>query len=292
MAEPLPIIVIVGPTAAGKTVLALARAAQLGGEIISADSVQVYRGLDIGSAKPTAAERAAVVHHLVDVCDPADQINAGAWVAAAEPIIADLHARGRVPIVAGGTGLYVRALIDGLAAIPDVPAEVQRAVRERLVTEGAHALHRELAGLDPETAARLAPNDSQRVARALEVRLATGASLSAFHAEHRAQRAPRYAATMVGVFPDRDVLERRIVARAQRMVDEGLVDEVRALLERGVSADAPGLRTMGYREVVSHLVARPLLRAELVAALALAHRRYAKRQITWWRQQHFDEHAG
>ena len=206
MAELLPILVIVGPTAAGKTVLALSRASALGGEIISADSVQVYRGLDIGSAKPTPAERAAVVHHLVDVCDPAEQINAGAWVAAAEPIIADLHARGRVPIVAGGTGLYVRALIDGLAAIPDIPAEVQRQVRDRLANEGSQALHRELAGVDPEAAARLAPNDSQRIARALEVVLATGMSLSSFHAAHRAQRAPRYAATMIGVFPDRDVL--------------------------------------------------------------------------------------
>jgi len=294
-AEPLPLIVIVGPTGAGKTALALERAAALGSEIVSADSVQVYRGLDIGSAKPTLAERAAVPHHLIDLWEPTVQANAGAWVDAAIPVIAAIHARGRVPIICGGTGLYVRALLEGLAPIPDVPPEIQASVRARLASEGSPALHAELALSDPDAAARLAPNDGQRVSRALEVVIASGEPLSVFHARHREARAalsPRYAATLVGVFPDFSVLEQRIAARAQRMIADGLVDEVRGLLAAGVPARAAGLRTMGYREVVDHLTVAPQPLAALTSALASAHRRYAKRQLTWWRDTRFDERLG
>ncbi len=292
MAEPLPLIVILGPTGAGKTALAMQRAAALDSEIVSADSVQVYRGLDIGSAKPTAAERIHVHHHLIDLWEPTEQANAGAWVALAIKVIAALHARGRVPVVCGGTGLYVRALLDGLAPIPDVPQAIHDSVRARLAVEGAAALHAELAKRDPPAAALLAPNDGQRVARALEVMIATGEPLSAFHARHRAERATsttRYATTLVGVFPERAVLEQRIAERARRMVASGLVDEVRALLTAGLSPDAAGLKTMGYREVVAHLTVAPRTTDALVTALALAHRRYAKRQLTWWRDTLFTE---
>jgi len=286
---PVPLMVIVGPTGAGKTALALERAARLGGEIVSADSVQVYVGLDIGSAKPTPEERALVRHWAIDLWSPTEQANAGAWVAVAEAAIADIVARGRLPIVCGGTGLYVRALLEGLADIPPVPEAIQRQVRQRLAEEGPRALHAELAAVDPETARRLAPGDSQRIARALEVHRATGEPIARFQERHRTQRAARYAAYMTGVFPPREVLERRIAARARRMLDAGLVEEVRALLAAGTPPEAPGLVTLGYREVVAHLVSRPLSADALAEALTLAHRRYAKRQLTWWRKTDFDE---
>lgn len=286
--EPLPLMVIVGPTGAGKTALALERAARLGGEIVSADSVQVYVGLDIGSAKPTPEERARVRHWAIDLWAPTEQANAGAWVAVAEAAIADIVARGRVPIVCGGTGLYVRALLEGLADIPPVPEAIQQEIRQRLADEGPRALHAELARVDPETALRLAPGDSQRIARALEVHRATGEPIARFQERHRTQRGARYAAHVTGVFPPRDVLERRIATRARRMLDAGLVDEVRALLDAGTPPDAPGLTTLGYREVVAHLLLRPLPADALADALTLAHRRYAKRQLTWWRKTAFD----
>lgn len=295
MTEPLPLLVIVGPTGAGKSALALERAAALGSEIISADSVQVYRGLDIGSAKPTLAERAAVPHHLIDLWDPTVQANAGAWLSEAVAVIERLHARGRVPVVCGGTGLYVRALLEGLAPIPDVPAAIAHALRARLAAEGAPALHAELGQRDPEAAAALSQNDGQRITRALEVIAATGEPLSRFHARHREARAigtMRYSATLIGVFPERAVLERRIAQRARRMIDDGLVDEVARLLAQGVPPDAAGLKTMGYREVVAHLTVRPQPGDALVTALALAHRRYSKRQLTWWRDTTFGERIG
>lgn len=287
--EHVPLTVIVGPTGAGKTALALEHAARTGGEIISADSVQVYVGLDIGSAKPTLEERARAPHWAIDLWAPTVQANAGAWVAIAEAAIADISARGRVPIVCGGTGLYVRALLEGLAEIPPVPAAIQDEVRRRLSEEGPRALHAELARVDPETARRLHVSDSQRIARALEVYLATGVPISHFQVRHRAQKTARYATTMIGVFPPRDVLERRIAARARRMLADGLVDEVRALLASGIPADAPGLMTLGYREIVGHLAAHPRPSTDALAeALTLAHRRYAKRQLTWWRHTRFD----
>jgi tRNA dimethylallyltransferase len=285
----LPLVVIVGPTAAGKSALALERAARLGSEIVSADSVQVYRRLDIGSAKPSPEERAAIPHHALDLWEPTTQANAGAWLAVAEAAIAALHARGRTPVVCGGTGLYVRALLEGLAAIPEVPGGIQDEVRQRLAREGSPALYAELARLDGATAARLAPGDSQRVARALEVLLATGESISRFQERHRASPRARYAVHLVGVFPERAALERRIAERARSMIDQGLVEEVRALLASGVPADAPGLSTLGYREVVAHLGGARTSSAALAAALALAHRRYAKRQLTWWRATTFAE---
>lgn len=291
-----PLIVIVGPTAAGKTAEALVRAQRLDTEIISADSVQVYRGLDIGSAKPTAEERERARHHAIDLWEPTVQANAGAWLEHAEEAIAGLHRRGRIPIVCGGTGLYVRALLEGLAEIPAVPEEVQAAVRSRLATEGPRALYAELAERDPETAGRLAPADGQRIARALEVLLATGEPLSAYQRRHRMARAEngrhRYRTQLIGVFPARAELERRIEARARAMLEAGLVEEVRGLLTDGVPPDAPGLKTMGYREIVAHLTGEPRGPDALATALAQAHRRYAKRQLTWWRRTRFDELVG
>lgn len=294
-AERLPLLVIVGPTAAGKSALAMTRAQASSSEIVSADSVQVYRGLDIGAAKPTAAEREAVPHHGLDLWNPSEQANAGAWVAAVEPVLERLHAEGRVPVVCGGTGLWVRALLEGLAEVPEVPSEVRDAVRGRLEQEGAPALHAALTQVDPRSAAKISPGDSQRVSRAFEVYLATGTPLSSFQDSHRQRLAAdgrRYAAHLVGVFPERGTLEQRIAERAARMVDEGLVDEVRGLLGRGVPSSAPALQTLGYREIVRALEDGLPARDVLVRRLATAHRRYAKRQLTWWRDVTFDERAG
>lgn len=275
-----PLIVLLGPTASGKTRLALELAAALGTEIVSADSVQVYRDLDIGSAKPTADERRAVAHHGLDLFDPREGSHAGRWLAAAEPALAELRARGRTPIVCGGTGLYVRALLLGLSPIPDIHAEVRVAARAECEADPL-AAHAALARLDPATAARLAPRDLQRVSRALEVARATGRPLSAWHADE--PPAPRYEARVFVLTPAVDALEARIASRARAMISAGLVDEVSGLLARGVPPDAPGLMTMGYREVVAALARSALDVDALAAELARAHRQYAKRQRTWFR---------
>lgn len=277
-----PLLLIGGPTAAGKTGLAMALCERLGGEIVSADSVQVYRGLDIGSAKPTAAEQARVRHHAIDILDPSEQSDAGRWLTVAEAAIADVRARGRVAIVCGGTGLYLRALLYGLAAIPDVSEAVRAELDAHLEARGAPALHAELAAVDPETAGRLAPRDAQRIVRALAVYRQTGRPISAWQADHGfAERRPE--ARLVVVSPEpRELLFERIDQRAAWMLEHGLVDEVRALLDAGVPHDAPAFATLGYREVVAELrgEGRP---DTLVARVARGHRRYAKRQLTWFR---------
>ncbi len=276
-----PLLVLVGPTAAGKSAVALAVAEAVGGEIVSADSVQVYRGVDLGSAKPTAAEQARVRHHCIDLADPTEQLDAATWAAAADAAIADARARGRVPIVCGGTGLYVRALLHGLTDLPDPPPDVRDAVRADLAARGPAALHAELAAVDPQAAARVPPTDPQRITRALEVYRATGRPLSAWQADH-GFRPRRYDAHVVGLWPDRDVLRARIYARARAMLASGWPDEVRALLARGVPPDAPPLRALGYREVVAHVLGH-LPAADLPDAVARGHWQYARRQLTWFR---------
>jgi len=273
----LPIVVLLGPTASGKTRLGLALAEALGVPIVSADSVQIYRGLDIGSAKPSPEERARVPHVGLDLIDPVEPAHAGLWLQAIEPAIAAEHARGKVPLVVGGTGLYARALLLGLAPVPPIAPALRAAVRARVDADPG-AAHDELARLDPTTAARLAVHDRQRVARALEVALATDRPLSAWHAD--APQAPRFDATILVLDPDGAALEARIAARARAMLAAGLVAEVEALLAAGVPSDAPGLTTLGYREVVAAIAAGRAVEAE---ALARAHRQYARRQRTWLR---------
>ena len=275
------IVVVAGPTAAGKSRLALALCERVGGEIVGADSVQVYRGLDVGSAKATAAEQARVRHHAIDYLDPVEQSDAGRWLAEAEAAIADVRARGGVPVVCGGTGLYVKALASGLAFIPEVAPEVRAAMAEELAVRGVAALHAELAAVDPAVAERLAVRDSQRVTRALAVYRQTGRPISAWQATHGfSTRRP--AVRVMVVAPERAVLFGRIDARASWMLDHGLVEEVRGLLAAGVPPDAPGLLTLGYREVVDELLGRAR-GGTLVERVARGHRRYAKRQLTWFR---------
>ena len=276
-----PLLVIVGPTAAGKTAVAMALCERFGAEIVSADSVQVYRGLDIGSAKPTPEERARVPHHGLDLIDPTEQLDAAAWARYADDAIGDIRRRGKLPIVCGGTGLYVRALLRGLIPIPEIPEALRADVRREVQAKGPEAMHESLKKVDSEAAERIAPRDKQRIARALEVWRATGKALSAWQAEHRfASR--RYPARVVGIWPEREVLYARINRRVEAMLEAGWCDEVRGLIAEGMPLDAPGLQTMGYRDICAHL--KGDLDAEaLWERIAQSHRRYARRQLVWFR---------
>ena len=282
------LLVMVGPTAAGKSSAAMDLAEEIGGEIVSADAVQVYRGLDIGSAKPTAQEQARVRHHVIDIAHPSEPMDAARWRECAEAAIADIVRRGRVPMVVGGTGLYVRALTLGLSPIPDIPAQTRGSIRERVEREGPERLHHELVSRDPAAALRIAPRDGQRIGRALEVLEATGRTLSSWQDEH-AFAEPRYDVRALGLWPDKSVLTARIDQRAHRMVEDGWIVEVRSLLARGLSPSSPGLSSLGYRNVVDHLEHR-LPGSMLVERVASGHRRYAKRQLTWFKGQTRRDH--
>jgi tRNA dimethylallyltransferase len=283
-AEPLPLLVVVGPTASGKTELAVRLAEERGGEIVSADSVQVYRHFDVGTGKPSAEERARAVHHLIDVLEPSDPMDAAQWVERADRTIADIRARGREPIVCGGTFLWVKALIFGLAGAPAGNDEIRARHRERAEREGRPALHAELAQVDPATATRLSPNDLVRVSRALEVYEQSGVPLSRFHEEH-GFRAPRYAARLLGVRREPAELDRRIEARARAMLTAGWVDEVRELLAAG-HAGTRAMNAVGYKQITAALRGEtPLAADALTTSIVRATRIFARRQRTWLREQ-------
>ncbi|WP_373047916.1 tRNA (adenosine(37)-N6)-dimethylallyltransferase MiaA [Vulgatibacter sp.] len=271
---------IVGPTASGKSALALAVAARLPVEIVSCDSQAIYRCLDVGTAKPTAAERALVPHHLVDVADPAEDYSAARFVEEAEVAIAAIRARGRIPLLVGGTGLYLRSLIRGIFEAPPKDEALRRGLEARAAAEGPEALHRALAAVDPETAARLPPADVLRVVRALEVHALTGKALSAHHRDHEAQP-PRHRALVLGCSPPRDELYRRVDLRAAQMFEQGLVEEaVRVAADSEARARLE--RLMGYREAL--LLADGAISAEeALERTRVEQRRYAKRQLTWFR---------
>ena len=281
MQESLACLCLAGPTAAGKTAAALAIAEALAGgpgvEIVSVDSALVYRGMDIGTAKPSAAERARVPHHLIDLIDPAQAYSAAQFVADARRAIAQIRARGRLPLLVGGTMLYFRALFDGLDEMPPADAALRAELDAQAAERGWPALHGELAQVDPATAARLAPGDSQRIQRALEVWRLTGRPLASFHRER-----PR-----VGDLPpllaleprDRAWLHERIAQRFSAMLDAGLVDEVRGLRARGdLHAGMPAMRCVGYRQAWEAIEHDEL--AALPARGIAATRQLAKRQLT------------
>jgi len=271
---------IVGPTAAGKTALALELARRLPLEVVSCDSQAIYRGMDVGTAKPTPEERAAVPHHLVDVVEVGEEFSAARYVELADAAIAEIHGRGKLPLVVGGTGLYLSALLFGLAAAPPKDEAVRRRLEEEVAREGAPALHARLVRVDPEAALRISPRDPVRIVRALEVWELTGKPLSSFHREH--PRRPRYRALVLGVTPPRDELYRRVNERAVRMFEGGLLEETRALARR------PGARRhlercIGYGEALDVLEGRATP-AEALARMQQEQRRYAKRQLTWFRK--------
>ena len=272
-------VLLMGPTCSGKSDLALELARRGPVEIVSVDSAQVYRGMDVGTAKPTPAIRAEVPHHLIDVCDPLETYSAGRFRRDALSVIADIRGRGRVPLLVGGTMLYFRALTRGIAPLPEADAAVRAAIDERAGRIGWPALHAELAGRDPEAAARIQPADGQRIQRALEVLELTGERLSEL--QKRAEPPPLSFASFALLPFAREDLYRRIDARFLAMMDEGLLDEVRALRGRGdLHADLPSLRAVGYRQIWSHLAGECGL-GEAIAAGQRATRNLAKRQLTW-----------
>lgn len=279
MTQP-PVLAIVGPTGTGKSDLALAVAGEVGGEIVNCDSRQLYRGLDIGSAKPSPAMRRLAPHHLFDVVAPDETFDCARYASLARAAIADIQARGRTPILVGGTGLYLKALRYGLFAGPPRDDDLRRelAAREAAVPG---SLHRAVAAVDPPTALRLHHNDLTRLIRALEVHHLTGVPLSAWHAQHRFA-GDALDMTVLGMQMPRPHLYARLDARCQAMLAAGLVDEVRALLAAGHSPALPALRSIGYREVIAHLAGEVDL-AGARAAMARATRRFAKRQMTWFR---------
>jgi tRNA dimethylallyltransferase len=287
-ASALDYLCLAGPTAAGKSSAALAIAAALAPrrrvEIVSVDSALVYRGMDIGTAKPNAAERAAVPHHLIDLVDPSERYSAARFVGDATTAIAAIRARGAIPLLVGGTMLYFKALFDGLDPLPEADAGVRAAIDARAARDGWPALHAELAAIDPATAARLAPNDSQRIQRALEVHRLSGRPLSAWHSLPDGRTPP-----LIALEPnDRAWLHARIGARFAAMLGAGFIDEVRALRARGdLHPGLPSMRAVGYRQAWSALDSGDL--AGLAPSAIAATRQLAKRQLTWlrsmaWRQ--------
>ncbi len=290
MAEHLHLIALAGPTASGKTAAALAVAERWPVEIISVDSALVYRGMDIGTAKPSAAERAAVPHHLIDIRDPLNAYSAADFCRDARNLVGEIRARGRLPLLVGGTMLYFKALFEGLDDMPAADAEVRAAIAEEAATLGWPALHAQLAEVDPATAARLEPQDSQRIARALEVWRVSGQPLSAF--QTRQGRAPALQEhVLIALEPsERAWLHQRIAQRFEQMLHDGLLDEVRALRRRGdLHADLPAMRCVGYRQAWALLQEAgdaelsPAQTERLRETGIAATRQLAKRQLTWLR---------
>lgn len=277
----ISLLVIAGPTASGKSALAVELAQRLGGEIVGADSQQLYRALDVGTAKPTAAERTAVPHHLVDVAEPGEGMDAARYVALADRAIEGIAGRGALPVVVGGTGLYLRALLHGVVDAPGRDPALRARLEAEAAALGRPALHARLAAVDPAAAARILPNDLVRVVRALEI-AAGGRRPSDLHAEH-AFRPDRYRALFLALSPPRPALHARIDARVEEMFRGGILVEARALLGR-LGAPLPPKLPIGYAEAAA-VVQGTLPLAEAVRRVQAAHRQYARRQVVWLRRE-------
>mgnify|MGYP000131896359 FL=1 len=279
-----PVPLLLGPTASGKSAAALEVARHLPVEIISVDSAQVYVGMDIGTAKPSPAERAAVPHHLIDIVSPADAYSAARFVADANRLIGDIGARGRLPLLVGGTMLYAHALMRGLHELPTADPAVRAALTDEGRRLGWPAMHARLAAIDPASAARLAPNDAQRIQRAMEIHAQTGRTMTDWLADGDRQRPDGHDFVVVSLEPpDRGLLHRLIAERLDRMLDEGLIDEVAALRARGdLDPGLPSMRCVGYRQTWEYLDGR-YDRATLRERAVAATRQLAKRQLTWLR---------
>lgn len=271
----LPLIVLLGPTAVGKTEIALRLARELDGEIVSADSRTIYRGMDIATAKPTRAEQALVPHHLIGVVEPDQELTLATYQRRAYATIDEIHARGRVPFLVGGTGLYVRAVVEGYN-IPRVPPNMPR--RAELEQIPPLELYAQLQARDPEIAQTILPNNTRRVVRALEVIEATGAKMSELQTRHP----PPYAVTQIGLSLPRPLLYARVDARIENMVQAGLVDEVRGLVERGYAFDLPAMTGLGYREIGAHVRGEISLE-EAVMLLKSNTRKFIRHQSNWFR---------
>jgi len=274
--------VILGPTASGKTALSLALAEQLHGEIVNCDSVAMYREFEIGTAKPSASERARAPHHLFDFVDPCALITAGEYARAARQTLAEIRSRGSLPIVVGGTGLYLRALLEGLFPGPQRSEELRQRLRAKTAQKGSAYLHRILLRLDPRAADKIHANDRPKLIRAIEVCLASRQKMTKLW-EHGRDPLQGFRIVRIGLNPHRDALYARIHRRAEQMFREGLVDETRALLQKYGEAAYP-MGSLGYKQCVE------LVRGQIDESAALqlaqqAHRNYAKRQMTWFRRE-------
>jgi tRNA dimethylallyltransferase len=285
VARRLPVVCLMGPTGAGKTACALALAARFPLEIVSVDSAQVYRGLDIGSAKPDPVMRRAVPHHLLDICDPAESYSAARFRDDALQCIADIHGRGRVPLLVGGTGLYFRALCQGLAPLPAADVTLRAELQAEHAAAGTGAMYVRLQAVDPTSAARIHPNDPQRILRALEVYRVAGRPMSALLARREGGLADYPLVKWVIAPAARASLHARLRARFLEMLARGLVNEVHALrARRDLDLDRPALRAVGYRAVWQYLEGE-LTHETMVEAAVVATRQLAKRQYTWFRAE-------
>ena len=280
-AEKEKLVIILGPTASGKTELAVRLAERFDGEIVNADSVQVYRGMDIGTAKPSAELRQRVAHHLIDIVSPASNFSASDFRREAAGAIADIMRRGKKVFVVGGTGLYIRALLQGLVDSPSGDDDIRKELSEEADRKGESELLGRLSAVDPVTAARLHPNDRVRIIRALEVYQLTGRPISQFRHEHGFTE-NHYLHLKIGITVERQDLYRRIERRVEQMMGQGLVREVSELLEGGYDAGSKAMRSIGYRQICSFINGDYDL-AEAVRLIKRDTRRYAKRQITWFK---------
>lgn len=278
-----PLVAIVGPTASGKSALGVWLAEQFGGEVLACDSTQLYRGFDIGTAKPSVTERRGIAHHLIDALEPADVATAGGYRQMAVAALEDLRSRGKLPVLTVGTGLYLRALLEGLAEAPQRSEELRERLRASAAERGPGYLHKLLQRLDPKTSAKVAPADEQKLIRAVEVCLLAKRPVSEVH---RAGRTPLkgWRPLKIGLTPAREALYARIHARTEAMLANGWLNEVRGLLERALPENAKPFDFIGYRELRAVLRGEMKL-AEARAAIQQGTRRYAKRQLTWFRRE-------
>ncbi len=278
------ILVVTGPTATGKTALSVELAKKLGGEIVSADSMQIYRGMDIGTAKVTKAEMQNIPHHMIDIADPSEDYSVSRYVEEADAAVRGILSRGRLPIVAGGTNLYIDSLIAGLDfAEKAEDAALRESLNKQYDDIGGEAMLEHLRGFDPERAAKLHPADKRRIVRAVEIYILTGETITR-HDEETKKRPKRYDAVKIALtFADRAVLYDRINARVDKMVSDGLFDEVKGLLDSGLSPACTSMQAIGYKEPAAYFRGE-MSRDEAIELIKLSSRRYAKRQLTWLRR--------
>lgn len=275
------IIVICGPTALGKTSISIDLAKIFYGEVINADSMQIYRYMDIGTAKPTPEEQAAVAHHMVDIINPDEPFDARQYALMAQEKIKQLHIKGVIPLIVGGTGLYIKALVHGLFNLGPLDAYVRDKLIQKANVQGSNFLHKQLMGCDPYAAQRIHPNDTYRIIRALEIYETTGKPISKLHREHKFSDTP-YNVLKIGLIMARDLLYDRINKRVDVMIEAGFVDEVKWLIKEGYSTDLKSMRSIGYRHMVDFIQGNSSW-SEALGIFKRDTRRYAKRQLTWFK---------
>ena len=279
----IKIVIISGPTASGKTAFAIKLCKIFGGEVVNADSVQIYKGFDIGSAKPTAEEQEGVPHHLLSEIEPSERIDADKYRRLADQAIKEINGRGKIPFLTGGTGLYVKAVLFGLAEAPPADENIRKNIELEAEEKGWGEIHKKLKEADPKAAEKISPNDKQRIRRAYEHFLATGKPISEIQQEHGFKEA-RYDYLHLAIKPEREEIYQRIDRRADELLEKGLIEEVKALLASGVSENAHPFRSHGYAHALR------LLRGEVdfdefMRTMKRDHRRYSKRQMTWLAKQ-------